>query len=66
MRMMTLGTVVGHWSAGTTTHAADTEEDGDIQLVDQLVNARREPEAIAWTPGGRLLTANEGDDDVDV
>jgi hypothetical protein len=60
------GTVVRHWSAGTTSHLADTVEDGDIRLVDQLVNARREPDAIAWTPGGYLVTANEGDYDLDL
>jgi DNA-binding beta-propeller fold protein YncE len=60
------GTVVTHWSAGSTTHAADTVEDNDIQFVNQIVNARREPDAIAWTPGGRLITANEGDYDLDL
>jgi DNA-binding beta-propeller fold protein YncE len=60
------GTVVTHWSAGTTTHAADTVEDNDIRFVDQIVHARREPDAIAWTPGGRLITANEGDYDLDL
>ena len=60
------GNVVRHWSAGTTTHLADTVEDNDIQFVNQIVNARREPDAIAWTPGGRLVTANEGDYDLDL
>jgi YVTN family beta-propeller protein len=60
------GAVVTHWPAGTTTHAADTAGDNDIQFVDQIVNARREPDAIAWTPGGRLITANEGDYDLDL
>lgn len=60
------GTVVMHWSAGTTTHAADTKEDSDIQFSSQIVNARREPDAIAWTPEGRLITANEGDYDLDL
>ena len=27
----------------------------------QFGNGRREPDAIPWTPGGRLLPANEGD-----
>ena len=35
-------------------------------MINQLADARREPEAITWTLGGRLLTANEGDYDVDV
>jgi DNA-binding beta-propeller fold protein YncE len=60
------GDVITHWSAGTTTHLADTVEDNDIQFVNQIVNARREPDAIAWTPGGRLVTANEGDYDLDL
>jgi DNA-binding beta-propeller fold protein YncE len=60
------GKVVTHWSAGTTTHLADTVEDNDIRFVNQLVDARREPDAIAWTPGGRLVTANEGDYDLDL
>jgi len=63
---LAIGTIVRHWSAGTTTHAADTVADGDIHLVNQLVDARREPDAIAWTPGGRLVTANEGDYNVDL
>jgi hypothetical protein len=41
-------------------------EDNDIQFVNQLLNARREPDAIVWTPGGRLVTANEGDYDLDL
>ena len=31
-----------------------------ISFTDTLVNARREPDGIAWTPKGRLVTANEG------
>jgi Esterase-like activity of phytase len=60
------GEIVTHWSAGTTTHLADTVEDNDIQFVDEIRDARREPDAIAWTPGGRLVTANEGDYDLDL
>jgi DNA-binding beta-propeller fold protein YncE len=60
------GAVVTHWPAGTTTHLADTVEDSDIQFVNQIVNTRREPDAIAWTPGGQLVTANEGDYDLDL
>ena len=60
------GAVITHWSAGTTTHLADTVEDNDIQFVNQIVNTRREPDAIAWTPSGRLVTANEGDYDLDL
>jgi hypothetical protein len=60
------GSILADWSAGTTTHPADTEDDGDIVFDDTLVNARREPDAIAWTPGRRLITANEGDYDLDL
>lgn len=60
------GRVVGHWTAGTTTHAADIRNNNAISLTDQITNARREPDAILWTPGGRLLTANEGDYGVDL
>lgn len=60
------GAIATHWSAGTTTHLADTVEDNDMHFVNQIVNARREPDAIAWTPGGRLVTANEGDYDLDL
>ena len=54
------GDVVDSWSAGTSEHAADRKNDGTIAFTDTL-NARREPDAIGWTPGGRLITANEGD-----
>lgn len=55
------GRVTGHWNAGTTTHAADVTRDSDFRLDGMITAARREPDAIAWTPGGRLVTANEGD-----
>jgi DNA-binding beta-propeller fold protein YncE len=60
------GDIVTHWSAGATTHLADTVEDNDILFLNQIVNARREPDAIAWTPEGHLVTANEGDYDLDL
>lgn len=60
------GNVLQHWTAGTTTHAADTRNNNAISFTDQITNARREPDAIAWTPGGRLITANEGDYTVDL
>ena len=58
--------VLSHWSAGTTTHAADTMNDNNIDFSNTLTNARREPDGIKWTPGGRLITANEGDYDLDL
>ncbi|HEX5828721.1 MAG TPA: hypothetical protein VFY23_14435 [Candidatus Limnocylindrales bacterium] len=54
------GLVVTSWSAGSTTHAADLTDDGGISFTESLT-ARREPDAIAWTPAGSLVTANEGD-----
>lgn len=60
------GTVVEDWSAGTVTHAADLESDGRIIFDDLLLNARREPDAIVWSPAGNLITANEGDYDLDL
>lgn len=59
------GNIVRHFSAGTVTHAADLEEDGTIAFDDLLSNSRREPDAIHWTPSGYLITANEGDYDLD-
>lgn len=59
------GRILNHWSAGKTTHAADTRNDNNIAFTNSI-NARREPDAIAWTPGGRLITANEGDYTVDL
>ncbi len=60
------GRIVSHWTAGVTAHAADTSNNGDVSFSGQIANARREPDAIVWTPGGRLLTANEGDYTIDL
>lgn len=60
------GAIVRHFSAGTTTHPADLIPDGTTSFTDLLTAARREPDAIAWTPGGRMVTANEGTYDVDL
>jgi hypothetical protein len=60
------GTIIKHFSAGTTTHAADLENDGVVRFNDRLRNARLEPDAVGWTPGGSLITANEGDYDLDL
>jgi hypothetical protein len=59
------GNIVRHFSAGSVTHAADLEADGVIEFNDLLVASRREPDAIHWTPEGNLVTANEGDYDLD-
>ena len=60
------GEVTGSFSAGTSTHPADLADDGEISFTDTLSDARREPDAIAWTPQGDLVIANEGDYDVDL
>lgn len=60
------GAIAGHFSAGTTSHLADLVRNNDALLVDGLVDARREPDGITWTPDGRIVTANEGDYNVDL
>jgi DNA-binding beta-propeller fold protein YncE len=60
------GTVVRDWPTGTTSHLADLEDDGQIVFDDRLRDARREPDAIVWTRHNNLLTANEGDYDLDL
>jgi DNA-binding beta-propeller fold protein YncE len=54
------GKVIRSWSAGSTRHKADTIDDGVIDFAD-ILQEEREPDAIGWTPDGRLMTANEGD-----
>jgi DNA-binding beta-propeller fold protein YncE len=54
------------FSAGRTTHAADLTDNGAIAFTDTLTNSRRQPDGIAWTPRGNLITANEGDYDLDL
>ncbi|HYE75907.1 MAG TPA: hypothetical protein VEF04_21360, partial [Blastocatellia bacterium] len=49
------GTIINNWTAGTATHAADTVNDNNVNFVNSITNAPREPDAIAWTPGGRLI-----------
>lgn len=46
---------------GTTRHLADTRRDGKVAFEDML-EAWREPDGVAVTPGGRfVVTADEGD-----
>lgn len=55
-------TVVGDFPAGTVSlQGVDTEDDGLIEPVGQLVDVPREPDAVAWLDDHRLATANEGD-----
>lgn len=58
--------VTGSFSAGTVTHTADLQDDGNVSFTDTLTDAPREPDAISWTSDGYLVTANEGDYDVDL
>lgn len=58
------GRVTEAWSCGTTQHAADLTKDERIDFS-QTLRARREPDSLAWTPQGHILTANEGDYDLD-
>ncbi|MGH9837465.1 MAG: esterase-like activity of phytase family protein [Blastocatellia bacterium] len=60
------GSIATHFTAGTSTHAADTVNDGDIKFTGQINGARREPDAIAWTPhlhafAGRPVARRIGD-----
>jgi DNA-binding beta-propeller fold protein YncE len=59
------GAIVSHFSAGAVNQPADLQNDGVIQWDEQLVNTRREPDAIHWTPDGNLALANEGDYNLD-
>ncbi|RYG74366.1 hypothetical protein EON80_02470 [bacterium] len=58
------GKVLESWSCGTAEHAADLTKDDEIKFTETL-KARREPDALGWTPGGNIMTANEGDYDLD-
>ena len=60
------GQILSHFSAGTVTHAADLEDDGQIVFDDVLTDSRREPDSVHWTAEGNLVVANEGDYDLDV
>ena len=58
-----------YFDAGTTTHAADLTDNRPNAAIDfgqTLTSARREPDGVAWTPRGNIITANEGDYDVDL
>lgn len=54
------GSVVRSFSCGTTTHLADLQNNNGASIT-QTFTGRREPDGIAWTPRGNLVTANEGD-----
>jgi len=60
------GSIVRHFPARRVTHRADLTDNGTVSFTETLSDVRREPDAIHWTPGGRLVTANEGDYDLDL
>ncbi len=56
------GRIRSDFPAGSVTlEGVDATEDGVISLTDTITDVAREPDAIAWTPSGGLVTANEGD-----
>ena len=56
------GKVTGHFPAGTVDLAqVDTNGDMIISATGEKKGIKREPDAIAWLPGDRLATADEGD-----
>lgn len=56
------GKVTGHFPAGTVDLAqVDTNDDMIISGTGEKEGVKREPDAIAWLPGDRLATADEGD-----
>ena len=54
------GKVLEGWSAGSSTHLADLQDD-DVIFAVGIPDEEREPDSIAWTPLGGLITANEAD-----
>ena len=57
------GGLSGVYALGAVEHAADLEDDGDVDFSETLI-AFREPDQLAVTPDGRyLVTADEGDTD---
>lgn len=60
------GKILNSFSAGTTTHSADLKDDGRVDFSGELRDSPREPDAIGWTRGGNLITANEGDYDTEL
>jgi hypothetical protein len=56
------GRVTSSFDAGSVDlDGVDTADDGVIDPTGSLEDLAREPDAVAWLPGGRLATANEGD-----
>lgn len=56
------GKIAAHFPAGTVDlDKVDTDEEGALTFAGRLKGVRREPDAVKWLPGGRIVTANEGD-----
>jgi sugar lactone lactonase YvrE len=56
------GSVASHFSAGAVDlENVDLKRDGAIRPTQSKAGVVREPDAIQWLPGDRLVTANEGD-----
>ncbi len=55
------GAVVRHFPAGEVTLAGiDASDDGRLSFTESI-SRTREPDAIHWASGNRIVTANEGD-----
>lgn len=56
------GTVSGHFSAGTVDlKGIDTKRDGALRFDGEKKAQAREPDAVQWLDGERVVIANEGD-----
>ena len=56
------GDVLSHFSAGSVDlEGIDAREDGALTFDASLSNVPREPDAVQWLGGERLVVANEGD-----
>jgi hypothetical protein len=56
------GRVLSHFSAGAVDlDGVDTARDGRLSFSQAKAGVLREPDAIKWLPGDRLVVANEGD-----
>ncbi|SOB90482.1 esterase-like activity of phytase family protein [Stappia indica] len=56
------GEILSHFSAGTVDlENVDVEEEGALTFDGRLTGVAREPDAVQWLDGERLVIANEGD-----
>lgn len=55
-------TVTGGFEAGSVSiEGVDTKKDGRIDFTGSMTDVPREPDAVKWLDGDRLVVANEGD-----